>query len=229
MTDQTLSEQLANWLRRDILRGRRPPGTSIKERDTAADLGVSRTPMREAIRILAKEGLVVLRPSRSPIVARPSDKDVSDQAEVLLALEQLSAELACQAATDDEIAHIAKIADTMETQFDDTDPLDMFEIDMSFHTAIAKASHNDALAETHYAYLARLWRARHLAAVQRRNRDRVITQHGVIVRALRAREPAAARAAIHAHLGHLAVEIRAAMEQENTDNETAETATGDIT
>lgn len=229
MTEDTLPEHLANRLRRAILRGRLPPGAAIKERDTAAELGVSRTPMREAIRILAKEGLVILRPSRSPIVAQPTFKEVSDQVEVLLALEKLSAELACRAASDSEIARIAEIADTMAADFDDTDRLDMFEIDMSFHTAIARASHNDALAETHCAFLARLWRARYLAAVQRRNRERVISHHGAIVKALQLRDPEATRAAIQAHLGHLAQDIRAAMEQEHIDSETAETATGDET
>ncbi|MCB1338260.1 MAG: GntR family transcriptional regulator, partial [Maritimibacter sp.] len=193
------------------------PGASIKERDNAAELGVSRTPMREAIRILAQEGLVLLRPSRSPIVAQPTFKEVSDQVEVLLALEKLSAELACAAATDDEIAAISAMVDTMAARYDRADPLDMFEIDMAFHTAIARASHNEALAETHGAFLARLWRARYLAAVQRRNRERVVTQHRRIVEALAARDPEATRAAIHDHLWHLADDIRAATEQERTE------------
>jgi len=63
MPDQTLPEKLANQLRRDILRGRLVPGDSLKERDQAAELGVSRTPMREAIRIVAREGLITLRPA----------------------------------------------------------------------------------------------------------------------------------------------------------------------
>jgi len=228
MAEHPLAEQLANQLRRDILRGRLPPGTSIKERDSAAELGVSRTPMREAIRVLAQEGLVVLRPSRSPIVAQPTFKEVSDQVEVLMALEKLSAELACTAATKKEIDHLGAIVDTMAARFDDADPLDMFEIDMSFHTAIAQASHNEALAETHGSFLARLWRARYLAAVQRRNRERLITQHSAIVDALRARDPEATRAAIHEHLWHLADDIRTVIEQEQADNETADTELGEI-
>ena len=61
---ETLAEQIAARLRRSILRGTLPPGAPIKERDSAATMGVSRTPMREAIRILAKEGLVVLPAAR---------------------------------------------------------------------------------------------------------------------------------------------------------------------
>lgn len=215
MAEQTLPEQIATQLRRDILRGKLAAGQTIKERDNAAEMGVSRTPMREAIRILAKEGLVILRPSRSPVVARPDFKEIADQVAVLLALEKLSAELACAHATEDEIAGLWAINDRMADLYWKVDALDLFEIDMSFHTAIAQASHNAALAETHRAYLARLWRARYLSARQRRNRERVIRQHSDILTALQARDRAAVTAAIDTHLGNLAEDIRPVLELEN--------------
>lgn len=212
--EETLPEQIARQLRRDILRGKLPPGTSIKERDNAAEMGVSRTPMREAIRILAKEGLVILRPARSPIVAQPSIKEISDQVEVLIALEKLSAELACKNATEAEIDALAATLDYMDKNFETADPLDMFETDMGFHAALAAMSHNDVIAELHRTLLERLWRARYLAARRRRNRERVIVQHGSIVDALRNRDRVAALAAIEAHLGHLDRDIRNVLAQE---------------
>jgi len=206
-----LPEQIANQLRRDILRGRLPAGSSLKERESAAEMGVSRTPMREAIRILAKEGLVTLRPSRSPLVADPDIKEVSDQVVVLVALEQLSAKLACLNATSADLDRVSKISDHMAEHFDTTDPLDMFEIDMSFHTAIAQASRNEALTRTHGAYLARLWRVRYLAAIQRRSRERVVRQHELIVHALRRRDVEAAVDGITNHLKYLGEDIETAM------------------
>ncbi len=214
MSKETLAEQIANRLRRDVLRGTLPPGVSVKERDIAADMGVSRTPIREAIRILSKEGLVELRPSRSPIVAIFDRSEVADQAEVLIALEKLSAKLACKKATNDEIAGMAKIMAYMEKNFDQADPLDIFEVDMSFHTAIAVASGNKALAETHGTFLRRLWRARYLAASRRRNRGRVVSEHNAILKALQERDEDAARAAIDTHLWQLAEDIRSIIEQE---------------
>ena len=214
MTDQTLPAQIANQLRRDILRGVLRPGMSIKERDNADKMGVSRTPLREAIRILATEGLVELRPARSPIVAIPSIKQITDEVEVLLAVEKLSGELACARATQEEIDALAAILQVMSDTFDTVDPVEMFEIDMSFHTALAQAAHNDALADIHGTYLARLWRSRFLAAIQRRNRERVVDHHGQIVAALRARDATAIRAAIGTHLDRLADDITRVVAQE---------------
>ncbi|WP_346909423.1 GntR family transcriptional regulator [uncultured Roseibium sp.] len=214
MSEPNLADEIAVRLRRDILRGKLPPDAPIKERDNASELGVSRTPMREAIRMLAKEGLVILRPSRSPVVARPSFKDISDQVAVLLALEKLSAELACENATAADLAELHAFNQRMSDCYDQADPLDLFEIDMTFHTALAKASHNASLAETHRAYLARLWRARFLSASQKRNRVRVIGQHRSILDALDARDVDAVRSAIDRHLGHLAEDIRPIIEEE---------------
>lgn len=218
----TLPEQIAAQLRRDILRGKLPPDVAIKERDNAAELGVSRTPMREAIRILAKEGLVVLRPSRSPIVARPTVKEVYDQVVVLLALEKLSAQIACTQATDKDLDELAALSGRIAEAYDEADALDLFEIDMAFHRKIAEAAHNAPLAETHRAYLARLWRARFLSATMRRNRERVVSHHNAIMTALRARDPQAVDAALDQHLGHLAEDIAAAIEAENAQDTAGE-------
>lgn len=203
MGENTLPEQIAHQLRREILLGNLKPGAPIKERDNAAELGVSRTPMREAIRILAKEGLVELRPARSPVVASPTLKEVTDCITVIVALEELSGELAVQNATEAEIAEIRKLHERMRDNYDVYDHIERFEVDMEFHMAIARASHNEALAETHASYLRRMWRARFLSARTRRNRERVVRQHGDIVFGLQSRDAGQVAMAIHSHLGHL--------------------------
>jgi DNA-binding GntR family transcriptional regulator len=213
-TDQTLAEQIAHQLRRDILRGKLAPGDSIKERDNAAEMGVSRTPMREAIRILAQEGLVILRPARSPIVANPSLKEVMDWIDVLRVLELRSGQLACVHASDEELAKIAAIQGELEAKHQELDTVDLFEIDMQFHIEIAKASGNVALAETHNAFLARLWRARYLSAMKRRSRDRVLRQHNAILQALMARDEAAVTEEMASHLEYLITDIRDHFEKE---------------
>ncbi|MBY6115894.1 GntR family transcriptional regulator [Mameliella alba] len=216
MSEETLPEQIATRLRRDILRGVLQPGTPVKERDHAAEMGVSRTPLREAIRMLAKEGLVQLRPARSPIVAQPSFEEVAQNIEVMSALEVLSARLACERASAEEIDEIARVAEQMERDYDSLDMLEVFEIDMSFHRAIAQAAGNPVLAEMHQSLLARLWRARYLSASRKRSRDRVLHQHAQIVAALRARDATAAQAHLQAHLDHLLINVADFFESSGT-------------
>lgn len=200
MNAKTLPERIADQLRRDILRGTLEPGSPIKERDRAAEMQVSRTPMREAIRILAKEGLVNLRPSRSPIVANPSFKEISDAVEVLITLEEYSAELACQRATDDELRKLRDMHEQMLDLADKIDSIDLFNIDMDFHKSIVRAAHNPALAEAHTSFLERMWRVRYLSASQRDTRDRTFRQHDGIVCGLETRNVEKSRDYVRAHL-----------------------------
>ena len=106
----TFPAAIAARLRREILTGALPPGSPVKERDHAERLGVSRTPLREAVRILAKEGLVTLRPLRSPLVTDLTRAEAMDEVAVLRLLELAGGELACANATDAEIAAIAALA-----------------------------------------------------------------------------------------------------------------------
>ena len=214
MTSKTLPEVIADRLRRDILAGRLAPGAPIKEREHAQELDVSRTPLREAVRILAKEGLVILRPARSPLVADPSLREITDWVDVLRALELLSGELACQRAEPEDLTRIRALHEDMAARYDQLDTLDLFEIDMAFHTAIVQAAHNESLQTTHKAYLERMWRARYLSASQRRSRDRVLRQHGGIIDGLETRDPERVDREIRAHLEALLDNIRHKYEAE---------------
>ncbi|WP_425100164.1 GntR family transcriptional regulator [Tropicibacter sp. S64] len=208
MPEETLPEQIANQLRRDILRGKLAPGAQVKERDNAAEMGVSRTPMREAIRILAKEGLVILRPARSPVVAQLSLQEVADNIEVLTALEMMSGRLAVERASAAQIEEIVEIQSRMERLYDDIDMIDVFELDMEFHKAIVRGANNPVLAEVHGAILSRLWRARYLSASRKRSRDRVLAQHNGIVDGLKARDTEAVHRHLSSHLEHLLINVQ---------------------
>lgn len=216
MNEENLALSLAARLRQDILRGRLLPGDKIKERDTAAQLGVSRTPLREAIRILADSGLVELRHSRSPVVASPSYEELADEIELLIALEGLAAQRGCDRASAAQLSRITDMLRTMSDMFTTLDPIDFFELDMQFHCAIVEASGNGAIVRTHRTYLERLWRARFLAASQHQNRARALEEHKRIADALVDRDKDAARAAVHAHLVRLPTDIRPIIEAEQS-------------
>ena len=212
MTENTLAEQIANGMRRDILLGKLKPGALIKERDSSHDLGVSRTPLREAIRILASEGLVNLRPARSPVVADPSLREISDNLVVISVLEVLGAKLACTHATEAELQAIEAQQALMLELSDTADAVTYFEADMKFHRMITEASHNAALIDSHRAYMARLWRPRFLAASQRHDRPRVLRQHGEVVVGLRNRDEAHVIAEVDSHMRHLTLNVTSIFE-----------------
>ncbi|MFW2542207.1 GntR family transcriptional regulator [Primorskyibacter sp. 2E107] len=220
MPEETLPDQIANQLRRDILRGKLAPGAQVKERDNAAEMGVSRTPMREAIRILAKEGLVVLRPARSPVVAQLTLDEVADNIEVLTTLELMSARLAVDRASEAQIEEIVEIQNRMERLYDDIDMIDVFELDMEFHKAIVRAANNPVLVEAHGSVLSRLWRARYLSASRKRSRDRVLAQHNGIVEGLQTRDKALLHGYLSNHLEHLLINVQDFFEHANDGPDT---------
>lgn len=161
-------------------------------------MGISRTPLKDALRILEVEGLVEYGPTRRPCVADPTLETLRDNIAVIGALEALAGEIVCSVATDSELRGIAERAQQMEQG--ETDPLEFFHMDMAFHTALVAASRNDPLAETDKQYNARLWRARFLSSRQIDRRENTLAEHTKIVSALMARDAAVTSLALRDHL-----------------------------
>jgi GntR family transcriptional regulator, rspAB operon transcriptional repressor len=196
----SLANEAADRLRDLILLEQLEPGAPIHEGKLAEALGISRTPMRDAVRLLETEGLIEFTATRRPYVANPSLESIAQSLNVLATLEALAGEQACRNATDDEIEQIQGLYRTMIETSDDDRPLDFFRTDMAFHSAIVAASRNQPLAETHRQYNARLWRARYLSSRRRLNRPRTLAQHQDIYEALAARDGAACARALRIHL-----------------------------
>lgn len=207
---KSLAEEAAETLREFILLGKLPPGQPVPERNLAEALSISRTPLKEALRILENEGLIVYGPTRRPRVADPSLGELAQNLAVLGALEALAGELACQNATEAEIANAAELENRMRTAPAGTDPLEFFRWDMAFHRTIVDAARNMPLAETHSAYNARLWRARFISSKTRTARDRTLGQHEDILSALLARDGEACARHLRRHLEVAIINIEAA-------------------
>ena len=197
---QTLSEEAAETLREFILLGKLEPGTAVPERDLAEALGVSRTPLREALRLLENEGLVEYSATRRPHVADPSLEELSQNIAVLGTLEGLAGEIACVAATDAEISNIQRLVADLEARAKVLDPLAFFKLDMAFHATIVVASRNEPLIETHRQYNARLWRARFLSSQQVDQRENTLKQHAQITTAIINRDAVSTGLAMRTHL-----------------------------
>lgn len=197
---RSLSAETADKLRELILLEKLPPGMHIPERDLAEALGISRTPMREALRILEAEGLVDHTPTRRSRVANPSVEELSQSMQVLGMLEALGGELAAAHATDSQLEAISALNKRMHAASGDGSPVEFFKMDMDFHTSIIASSGNAPLVETHSKYNAQLWRARFLSSRNMVGRATTLQQHQDITDALLAREPATAAAAMRRHI-----------------------------
>ncbi|MCV3271843.1 GntR family transcriptional regulator [Roseobacter sinensis] len=217
---RSLASEAADNLREFIMLGKLAPGMPVRERDLASAFGISRTPLKEALRILESEGLIVYGPTRRPFVADPSLREINDWLRVQGALEALAGELACGAATDAELDEIARINASIKEARDADGQLEAFRRDMTFHEAIVAASGNAALRETHASYNARLWRVRFLSSQRLAGREATRREHLEIVEALKARDVSAARRALTQHLRTAETNIAAAM-AEATEQEGA--------
>jgi DNA-binding GntR family transcriptional regulator len=215
LSRQRLGDQVADVLRQQILLGQLSPGKNIPERETAAALGVSRTPLREGLLLLEAEGLVEMSPSKSPVVANPSFVEVSHLLLVQSALEGLAGECACEEAGQDEIDAIEAKHELMLSKAEEPYEISFFQIDMSFHEAIVAATKNPSLIKTHRQYHSRLWRVRFLSARRRPSRKRAMIDHGRIVEGLRRRDKEQVSAEMRDHLRRAIDNIRIVFSQED--------------
>lgn len=204
---RTLPEQVAEKLRRLILIEKLPPGGRITERDLSEAMGISRTPLREALRILVSDGLIEFGPSKRMRVADPSLEEIYELLAVQGALEAFAGELACENASPEELDRIKALHDRMVEISDSSEPLDFFDLDMAFHTAIVECSGNRWLSKTHALFNIRLYRARFISSRNSRGRGTTLKQHSTIVAGLMSRDKDDARRALIAHLDRAKVNI----------------------
>ena len=142
-----LRDVVFNTLRKAILKGELKPGERLMEIALAERLGVSRTPVREAMRKLELEGLVVMIPRRGAQVANITEKDLNDVLEVRMALENLSIENACARMTEEQLDELWKAARNFEDTMAEGNLVRLAEADVAFHEVIYKSSDNRRLTQ----------------------------------------------------------------------------------
>lgn len=204
----TLHDAVVNQLRDMIVEGQLLPGTRINEGQVGASLGVSRTPLREAIKTLASEGLVEIVPAKGAVVRRFSEQDIREILQVLKYLEQAAARLACTHATDVEIKQIVQLHRQMLAHYKARNRLAYFKLNQGIHTAIVQASGNIVLAQTHEALQARIRRIRY---VGNRGADRwamAVAEHEEMIAALVARKAAKLAEVMGRHLDETVDRVR---------------------
>jgi len=197
-----LTNQVATTVRDMIIQDRFKPGERIRERQLSEELNVSRTPLREALKILEGEKLVSLLPNRGAIVADPAPHEVRELLQVLGALEALGGRLAAENATDKEIAEIRALHFEMLAAFCRKDRLTYFKLNQLIHKSIIAASRNASLIETHEQFNARVYRVRYRSNQRNALWHEAVDQHEEIIVALEARDGELLADRLSSHLGN---------------------------
>lgn len=198
-SDLPLRDVVFNTLRQAILIGELKPGERLMELHLADRLGVSRTPVREAIRRLELEGLVTMIPRKGAEVARITEKSMSDVLEVRRTLDALCAELACDRITPESLAALKKACDHFEQCVGTHDAKKIAEADVSLHDIIVEATGNQRLIQMVHSLSEQMYRYRFEYIKDSSQHDTLVKEHRIIYQSIvdKDKDTAAAAARLH--------------------------------
>jgi DNA-binding GntR family transcriptional regulator len=196
----TLPASVAERLRELIIEGELAAGARLNERALCERLGISRTPLREALRVLAAEGLVELAPNRSAVVTTLSGSDIRESFEVMSALEALSGELACRHITAAEIAEIKALTFELLACHAREDLPAYYRLNRQIHDRLNLAARNRLLTQTYRTLNLRIQNLRFRSNFDRDKWNRAAREHAQMVEALEARDGARLAAILRDHL-----------------------------
>lgn len=196
-----LHETGVDRLRDMIVQGALAPGARLNERALCERLGMSRTPLREALKVLSAEGLVALQPNRGAVVTTLTEPMVREIFEVIGALEALAGTLACRNMTAEQLNEIRARHYQMLAHHARGELAPYFRCNQQIHLAIVEASGNATLAATYRSLNAHVRRARYMANLSRLRWDQAVAEHEDILEALASRDAARLPDLLRNHLG----------------------------
>ncbi len=197
-----LHEQVAARLRQMLVEGDIAPGAKLNERALCEALRISRTPLREAIKMLAAEGLVELLPNRGSVAVQLDEEDVRHTFEVMAGLEALSGQLAAERIGEAEVAEIEAMHFEMLAAYTRRDLSTYYRLNAAIHRAINVAAGNPVLTSTYNQVNARLQALRFRSNQDGEKWQRAVAEHEAMVAALKARDGAALARVLTQHLHH---------------------------
>jgi DNA-binding GntR family transcriptional regulator len=168
------------------------------------EFGVSRTPLREALKVLESEGLIQLFRNRGAVVAPISVETIEEKLAVISALEGYAARQVCQHASDEELEELAQLHKQFAREYDPTEPERYFELHQAMHKRLLELANNPTLRDAHALLSRHVKRARIVGLKQHSRLPNVIEENAAIMRAVLARDPAAAQQAVEKHLSRVA-------------------------
>ncbi|MDR2214499.1 MAG: GntR family transcriptional regulator [Nevskiaceae bacterium] len=197
---RSLHDEVVERVRAMLIEGQIAPGSKLNERELCQLLHVSRTPLREAIKRLASEGLVDLLPNRGAVAVRLSEADVLSAFEVLAELEGMSGQLAAERMTAEELAQVQTLHHEMLASFERRDLHNYYRFNAQIHAAVNRAAKNPLLTKTYREINARVQSLRFKTNQNEAKWTRSVAEHEQMVSLLKARDAAGMRALLVEHL-----------------------------
>lgn len=195
-----LHDVVVEHLRNFVVEGSLAPGTKLNERELCDTLGISRTPLREALKVLAAEGLVEITPNRGASIYRMSEAETREMFELMSCLEGFSGLLACQRITDEEVANIKAMHYTMLACHTKRDLPGYYKQNSLIHDHINQAAGNGALRQVYLATNRRLQALRFRSNFEAAKWDKAMTEHSEMIEALEARDGERLSSILREHL-----------------------------
>ncbi len=207
----TLHSQIAEELRTMIVDGKLAPGQKIPEKELCEAFDISRTPLREALKVLATEGLVELLPQRGARVSVITEAERQELFPIIAALEALAAELACRNMTDAELAELKGLHRQMVAAYDRRDNLEYARLNRKIHLSIFEAARNGALQMLYSNMELRIRNIRHTVRQSDEDWARAVQDHEKILSALEARDEGLCAKVLRDHVMRTADAVRDAL------------------
>ena len=211
-----LRDVVFNTLRQAILKGELEPGERLMEIQLAERLGVSRTPIREAIRKLELEGLVLMIPRKGAEVAKISARSLRDVLEVRRALEELAIGLACQRMSEEDVGNLQKAQEDFKKAIAEGDAMKIAETDEHYHDVIYEGTQNAKLIQMLNNLREQMYRYRLEYIKDEDKRKILVLEHEKILKTVRERKVAEAKEAVREHIDNQEITVaRNITEKEN--------------
>lgn len=214
---QSLQSEVLALLREEIVDGVWKPGERLQERVLSERFGISRSPLREAYHVLAAEGLLELSPNRGAVVSAPTLEQVLQHHVVLQALEILAMTLACEYATDEQLAEIAALHKKMHASHAAHDMAAYFQLNNKVHQAIVLASGNQPLIDATRIFSRQIIRVQQLNGALLHPSDDSMGEHDSMITALLARNKRKATAEMKKHLKTVERNMRSRLREALSD------------
>ena len=203
----SLRGKVFHQLREDILSGHYKEHEELREMAISEEMGVSRTPVREALRQLELEGLVLMIPRKGAEVAKISEKSLRDVLEVRRSLEELAIELACQRMTEDDIKELEEAQEAFRSAIQSADAMTIAETDEHYHDIIYNGTGNNRLVQILNNLREQMYRYRLEYIKDADKRQILVVEHDYILKAIRSRHVAEAKKAIREHIDNQEITV----------------------